>query len=53
MERKKGYYWIRRALIWYVAYYSSEFQIWELPGIKESFRDNQFEEIDENILTRF
>jgi hypothetical protein len=50
MERKTGFYWVRIGDEWFVAKWQKEYDQWVRVGIESYFYDNEFDEIDENIL---
>lgn len=46
-DRKTGYYWVRSAGIWVVAYYCEVLKRWRIPGVALPWYDTDFGEIRE------
>lgn len=53
MDRKNGFYWIRRSGgDWIVAEWDERDRLWYLAGNEEQYVDSDFIEIDEKILEK-
>jgi hypothetical protein len=52
-KRESGYYWVKIASSWIVAFYNLDYKCWRVMDNSNSFKDNDFYEIDERKIERF
>ena len=57
MTRKNGFYWVKRCGNWIICEWGTfdnhiTEKYWFIPGFETWFNDDDFDEIDENLITR-
>lgn len=54
VDRKEGYYWVKRNGAWHIGYYFIELgdDWWSFPLISDIVKDEYFSEIDERQICR-